>query len=406
MKTVGIIFSKELRRVLFDKKMVFSLYILPIIIMALIYGVMGNMMSKMNDDIENHESKVVIYNCPESFDAFVKEANKAADVKAKITKIDSEKKFKKTKQKIIDGDVDYMIAFDENFEEVVMTYQSGDALPQVKTFYNPSEDYSSSARGIFASYIESYRIALLSARYGDAQAIQVFTVDSDNPDNILQDENKAGGKMLGTMLPYMICILLFAGMMSLGTDTIAGEKERGTLATMLVAPIKRSHIVYGKLLALMVLSAISALVYGASMIVAMPKFMEMMEETGASFHITPVQALLLLAIIVSLVFVYVAIVAACSVLAKNMKEASTYVMPAYMVVIVCGMMTMFVAGDTPTTSYYIPLYGSSMALRNILTMDITNVQALITVGINLVCGIVLAAVVTKLFDNERIMFDA
>jgi sodium transport system permease protein len=70
------------------------------------------------------------------------------------------------------------------------------------------------------------------------------------------------------------------------------------------------------------------------------------------------------------------------------------------------MMTMFVTGDTPAYSYFIPLYGSTMALRNILTQEITNGQLLGTIGVNLLLGMLLAAVVAKAFDNERVMFDA
>ncbi len=77
------------------------------------------------------------------------------------------------------------------------------------------------------------------------QSLTVFTVNSDNPDMVIQDEQKAGGKALGMMLPYFVTILLFAGAMGLGTDMVAGEKERGTMASMLVAPIKRSSIVLG-----------------------------------------------------------------------------------------------------------------------------------------------------------------
>lgn len=209
--------------------------------------------------------------------------------------------------------------------------------------------------------------------------------------------------MLGTFLPYMISMLLFAGVMSLGVDAIAGEKERGTMATMLVAPVKRSHIVYGKLLALMVLSALSALVYGSSMVLSFPTYAKTMNASGASLQLSAGQIVLLLLLIVSLVFVYVAIISAGAVFARSVKEASSYISPVYMLVIVMGMMTMFVTGDTPTTSYLIPIYGSSMAMRNILMQEISNGQVMLTIGVNLIVGVLIAAVVTKVFDDERIM---
>ncbi|MDD5948729.1 MAG: ABC transporter permease [Lachnospiraceae bacterium] len=402
MKTIGTIFRKELRRVLFDKKMLMALFVMPVVIMLIIYGIMGLMVQNMQEDIESHRAQVMVYRAPQSWQDYLG----ALDIKdsAEITYTEEKKEFEQAKEDIRSGDLDFLIEFPEGFMNQVSEYQTGDAIPQVKTFYNPSEDYSSSAKSIFYEYLENYRSTLLYQRLGNLDDIQVFTVDSDNAQNVIQDEDKAGGKMLGMILPYMICMLLFAGVMSLGTDAIAGEKERGTMATMLVAPVKRSHIVYGKLLALMVLAALSALVYGISMLLSFPTFVKAMNENGMEFHISVSQTVLMLLLIVSLVFVYVAIITVCAVFAKNMKEASSYVMPAYMVVIVTGMMTMFVSGDTPVTSYFIPLYGSTMALRNILTQEITNVQVLYAIAVNLVLGALLAGVVTKAFDNERVMY--
>lgn len=422
MKTIKVVFCKELRRVLFDKKMLFGLFVLPILLMAVIFGVMVMMVMNMQADIEAHQPKVVIVNAPEDFQSFLSGQKTEAELvyqqwedEALEKKDDSKTGVQKVKNEILEGDTDLMIFFPEDFSEQILVLEaeklyddSGSpvSVPQVKTYYNPSEDYSESAKQSFDDLLEDYRLMLLEQRVGSLDKVQVFTVDSDNEEQVIQDDDKAGGKMLGAMLPYMICMLLFAGVMSFGADAFAGEKERGTLATLLVAPVKRSHIVYGKLLALMVLAALSALDYGISMLVSLPFMAISMGGSGVSFHISFLQGCLLLAIIVSLVFVYVAIIGTCAVFAKNMKEASTFLTPAYLLVIVMGMMTMFVTGDTPTRSYLVPLYGSSMALRNVLTQEISTPQALLTIGANLVIGAVLAAIMSKAFDSERIMFDA
>lgn len=422
MKTIKVVFCKELRRVLFDKKMLFGLFVLPILLMAVIFGVMVMMVMNMQADIEAHQPKVVIVNAPEDFQSFLSGQKTEAELvyqqwedEALEKKDDSKTGVQKVKKEILEGDTDLMIFFPEDFSEQILVLEaeklyddssSPVSVPQVKTYYNPSEDYSESAKQSFDDLLEDYRLMLLEQRVGSLDKVQVFTVDSDNEEQVIQDDDKAGGKMLGAMLPYMICMLLFAGVMSFGADAFAGEKERGTLATLLVAPVKRSHIVYGKLLALMVLAALSALDYGISMLVSLPFMAISMGGSGVSFHISFLQGCLLLAIIVSLVFVYVAIIGTCAVFAKNMKEASTFLTPAYLLVIVMGMMTMFVTGDTPTRSYLVPLYGSSMALRNVLTQEISTPQALLTIGANLVIGMILAAIMSKAFDSERIMFDA
>jgi len=122
---------------------------------------------------------------------------------------------------------------------------------------------------------------------GDLEQIAVFTVNSDNDKMVIQDEQKASGKALGMMLPYFITILLFAGAMGIGTDMIAGEKERGTMASLLVAPIKRSSIVLGKVFALMALSGISSVIYVGAMVAFMPLMSKsMLGTSGENLNIS------------------------------------------------------------------------------------------------------------------------
>lgn len=196
---------------------------------------------------------------------------KAYNEKMDLRTVDDEQK---VTEEIRDGSADLWIAFPQDFLEQIEVYKTGDEIPQIKVYYNPSEEYSQAAyEGVAGGCLEVYRQALLSERVGDMQSLTVFTVNSDNPDMVIQDEQKAGGKALGMMLPYFVTILLFAGAMGLGTDMVAGEKERGTMASMLVAPIKRSSIVLGKVFALMIISGISSVVYVAVMVGFLPQMM-------------------------------------------------------------------------------------------------------------------------------------
>lgn len=397
-----LVFKKELDRVFGDRKLIFSLFILPIILMVGIYSLIGDLSTKMQEDVNEHSSIVYVQNAPEDF----KSALDQLGLEIKYENTDSVDLPKNVSDKILDGTVDIAIVFDNNFMTDVETYTNGSQIPDVKTFYNPSEDYSSVAKATVNEVLESYRLHLLEERTGSLDSVQIFTIDKSNEHAIIQDEQKASAKVVATILPYLITLLLFAGAMGLGTDMFAGEKERGTMAAMLVLPIKRSTIVYGKLFALMVLSGLSALVYVVSLLITMPLTGKSISDESLSFTMNASQIVMLLALIVTLVFVYVALISITAVFAKDVKTASTYVMPAYMLVIVCGMMTMFVTGETQTPQYLIPVYGSSMALRNIITQEITTVQCILAITSNIVTGGVLAFIVTKAFNNEKIMFNA
>ncbi len=285
-------------------------------------------------------------------------------------------------------------------------YQTGDEVVQVKTYYNPSEDYSRAAYDMISTgVLEMYRQALLAERVDDMQKLTVFTVNSDNPDMVIQDEQKAGGKVLGMMLPYFVTILLFAGAMGIGTDMVAGEKERGTMASLLVSPIKRSSIVLGKVFALMIISGVSSIIYVAAMVIFMPQMLGGVsgEDLGISLTFSGHQIVMLALLLVAIAFLYSAVIVLVSVFAKTVKEASSYVMPMYMLVLVLGIMTMFTTNTPKDWFYMIPVYNTSLALQGILTQEVTYAQYGMTLGVTLVLGAVLVGVITKAFQSEKVM---
>ncbi|RZT01127.1 ABC transporter permease [Cuneatibacter caecimuris] len=403
MNNIKIVFNKEMRRVFRDPKMIFSLFLLPVIILIGIYSLIGYLAKAEASDQEQHKSVISVQNAPADLESALSDFFGSAQV----TWLDSQADITAAKQQIYDGTSDLLVIFPENFLQQVEDYEAGSSIPEVLTFYNPSQNYSTSARENFVAQMTSvYEKNLLKQRFGDLNALTAFTIDQNNPGSVIQDEQKASGKLLATMLPYMITLLLFAGTMSLGTDTIAGEKERGTMASMLVTPAKRSEIVLGKLLSLTVLSLLSALVYLVALIVALPQAMSFGEEMA--FSITGSQIAMLAAVILSLAFLYVALVAVVAVFAKSVKEASAYVTPIYLLVIVAGIFTMISPGSgvKDTVYYLIPVYNCSVAMGEVFTMDLTITHFLLTFFSTLAYGGILTAVIAKAFGSEKVMFNA
>lgn len=395
MKTI---YKKELARIFKDKKMIFSVFLLPVLIMVGIMALVGNLATRQVEDIENHRSIVYMLNEPDSFSAFLE----AADLNMEVNTIKTDGERENVMDLLRNGDADLLIEFPENFDSMIQEYQTGDEVPQIKTYYNPSEDYSSSAYELISNQtLEAYRQTLLSQRVADMNGLQIFTVNSDNKDMIVQDDQKASGKALGMMLPYFITILLFAGAMGIGTDMIAGEKERGTMASLLVTPVKRKSIVLGKVFALMTISGISSVIYIVVMGATFPKILG--GDSGLDIEITPEQIVMIGILLVAIAFLYSAIVILISVFARDLKEASTYITPAYMVVLVIGMMTMFTTSEAGMKDYLIPFYNTALALKGILTSEVTMAQYSVTLVMTLVLGGILTAVIAKAFESEKVM---
>lgn len=399
MKGMGEIFKKEIVRVFKDPKMVLSVFVLPVALMIGLLYLMGNVMTNMEDDIEAHKSIIYIENQPKSFQQFLNEYDIEGDIRPM-------KKLDEIKKEIRNGAADIFLAFPKEFDEQIQTYQEGNEVPVIQTYYNPSEEYSSAARNDFMVILEEYRNTLLAGRVGNLEQLLIFTVDSDSEEVILQDDKKAEGKALGTMLPYFVTLMLFAGAMSIGTDMIAGEKERGTMASLLVSPVKRSAIIFGKVFALMTISGLASVVSTMAIIVCMPLVSKSMfgeSVSGVGMKLDAEQIWMLGTLLVAVAFLYATIIALVSVFAKTVKEANSYVMPVYILVLAIGIMTMYMTGEPSKASYYIPIYNSAIVLKGIFVHEVTGIQFLITLMTTLVSGLILTGIIAKAFDSEKVM---
>ena len=405
MYGIKAIVSKELRRVFKDKKMIMSLFVLPVILVVGLFSLIGMLVKGQMDDVQEHEPVVYIMNAPDSFLSFAQTAGLTG-----YTVIDGDaKQAEDAKAGLYDALTDLVIVFPDGFEaQVTKGIDALDSIqtPSVELFYNPSEDYSAQAREVYMAYFDSYRQMLLGSRFGNYAAVEMFGIN----DNLIQDEDKAAGKMLGTMLPYFITMLIFASAMSLGVDMIAGEKERGTLAAMLLSPIKREQIVLGKVFSLSILAVMSAAVYIISMLIAFPMMMKNVGDgdvlSGMSVNFTGAQIAQIVILMIGVVLLYVSIICMVAVFARNVKEASSYISPVYILVIVAGMITMYSSADGVLYKYLIPVYGSSMAFKDILTREITMPDFLATTISTYAVAAILVCIMTKAFNSEKVMFNA
>lgn len=385
--------------------MVFSLFILPIILIAGIYGVMFFLIGKEKSSINEHVSEVYVQNMPDNFSELM-----AGHTDCKINTIPAGESVESYKDGLLDGTYDLVVVFPENFYENFKNADAGSALPDIKTFYNPSENNSGEARTRFTgTYLEEYKQILLKERFGSLDYAMVFSVDADNPDMIVQDKDKATGKILGSIIPYLITILIFAGAMGLGVDTIAGEKERGTIANLLISPIKRVDIIMGKIVSLAIVSVLSAAVYvisfiGSAVVLSgMGGMGEMVN--GLSLNFTTVQIIQFVVLLLGLVLLYVGIIGFVSLLAKNVKEAQSFIMPVYIIVMFAGMITMY-SGDVTSGSYMIPVYNTSAAFKGIFERTITMNQYLTSTIITYVFAGVMVCLMAKAMNSEKIMLNA
>jgi len=405
MKNILTIFKKEFYRVMSDRRLIFTAIILPGLAIYLMYSILGNAATGMETDIDSHKMIIYTENMPTEFRNVV---NLQFDDNPEFHDI-SESTFDEVSLMIKDGDVDIFLSFEENFMDRLDEYeQAGYSLPNIQTYYNNSERYSSASLNKVNQFINAFMFMEGLERYGEAYTILSMNADTDGFPTSIEYENKGIGQGFAMLLPMLIVMFLFSGAMSIGPDSIAGEKERGTIATLLITPVKRSQIAIGKVFSLSLISLMSAT---SSFIGVMFSIGNLVNMGDAAGDINPLDIytitdfLMLFAVILGTVMVVVGLISVISAYAKSIKEAGMLIMPFYFISIFVGISTMF-SGEASQSlvSYLIPIYSSVNMIIAILTFEVVGTHFLIMVLSSLGYLVLLIFVLNKLFQSEKIMF--
>lgn len=397
-KRLFTVIKKELKRIFTDRRLIFTVIILPALSIFVMYSLMGNVLSTKIDDVELNVPTIVVVDAPNSFKSFVE-----FDDSYEFNYV--EESSEAYKDQILEGEIDIYMIFDKAFDVKAMAYER----PNIVRYYNGIEDYSLEARYNIDKTLSSYESLLLGERIGNSEHVEVFDINKDIDDAKIQDDKKATGKGLAILFPMLISIFLFSGAMSVGPDMIAGEKERGTMATLLVTPVKRETLAMGKVISLGIVAIVTSASSFLGIIASMPSAGDMFARDGidmATLQFSGSDYLSLFAIMITLVSVYVAVICMVSIVSKTIKEANTYMAPIYMVVMISGFSTMYTTGEMALWKFSIPVYGSVIALKKLFAFELTTNMVLLTCASSIVVAGILIYVIKILFNSEKVMFNA
>ena len=236
----------------------------------------------------------------------------------------------------------------------------------------------------------------------ETSLVNKFDINRGQTNYDLADEQDLAGMTFAMMMPMLIMMFLFSGCMAVAPESIAGEKERGTIATILVTPLKRSELALGKIFSLSIIALLSGLSSTVGVLLSLPKLMGGMEIDAGVYGITEYG--LLGIIVLSSVLLLIALISIISAYAKSIKEAQTLIMPLMIVVLMVGVSAMFGTMQENSFLYLIPIYGSVQSMGSIFLFQVNTVNLLITVISNFIYTALLIVVLTKMFNSERIIF--
>ena len=380
------IFRKELARFFGDKRTALATILLPGLLIFAVYTFMGSALSSQFSVDEDFVPAVQAVNPPDSISALARQAGldiqPAQDVEAAKSLIQEEA-------------LDLLAVFPPDFDGQVSGYDvtSGAPAPAVELYYNSASVNSSAAYEQMAALLEGYETSLSNK----------FDVNPGDGTYDLATQADTAGTLMSSMMPMLLMIFLFSGCMAAAPESIAGEKERGTIATLLITPLRRRDLALGKICALSIIALLSGLSSTIGTLLSMPTLMQMEGGVGAAY--TPVHYLALCLIILSTVLFIVACISLISAFAKTIKEAQTYVTPLMILAMVVGVTAMFGGGASPHLwAYLIPFYNSVQAMAGLFALELNWTHLLLTVGCNLAYTALGVWGLTRMFNSEKVMF--
>ena len=394
--TIITILKKELKRFFSDKRMAFTTIFMPGIMIFIMYSFMGDAISGMVSVDDEYVYKIESTYMPESIRTLMDGAGIAGGIKD----VDAEAG-EAAKEKISrnEDELDLYIVFPENFENDIAAYDSasGNKAPEVQVYYNSASTESQTVYKIFTEMMDSYESAMTNK----------FDINHDeNVKYDLANEKDAAASVFSSLLPMLLLMFVFSACMAIGPESISGEKERGTIATLLVTPAKRSHIALGKIIALSIIALLSGMSSTIGTLLSLPKLANV-ENTGMETNVYGITEYLMLALIMlSTTLLIVTLISIISAFAKSTKEAGTYITPLMIVVMLVSLSGMFVDGSKTELFYYlIPVYNSVQSMTGIFSFDILPSGMAASVASNIVYAGIGVFILTRMFNNEKIMFN-
>lgn len=213
----------------------------------------------------------------------------------------------------------------------------------------------------------------------------------------------------GSMLGYLLLLLMFSGGMYPVIDMTAGEKERRTLESFLSTPAGRNEIVVGKMLAAMSAILLTAILTLASTVISIRSN----RGTGRSaearqlFSTIPLDAHTLAVILLTIVPVCIlaaAVMIAIAMLARSFKEGQSYLTPLIRLVVFPAMLGGLPNLELTPALCLIPIFNASQLIRGILLGDFSTVAFAITLGANLLYAAIALVIARNRFENENVLF--
>lgn len=399
LRNVGIVYRKELTEALRDRRTLFTMFVLPLIFFPMLSVGLGSMIATIIGKAKQESPRVMIKGGEDS-------PTVVAGLK-KVEKIQIVPLEADWKNQIVNKQTPVVVEIPPGFEKDLEEQKD-----LTVTVYDYDGDLKSElAREKIDKYLNDYRESLVKSRL-TARNIPVTLLKpfEFNKQNVAPPEKSGGALFFGGFIAYMVVFLCLNGGMHPAMDLTAGEKERGTMETILSSPISRTHLVLGKFLLVFTTALFTAALSVISMAISFALANAFRTtpiqagESGASLHIGVGAALSVFIMAVPLAVLFSSVLITIATFAKSYKEAQTYITPLVFLTIIPAIMAIIPGIELTPKLAIIPVLNVSLLCKELVIGTYHwNYIAIIFTSTCLYAAVALFLAV-KMFQRESVLF--
>ena len=400
VRNIGIVYRKELTEALRDRRTLITTFLVPLLMIPILSAGFTGVMSAVIGNAKKEKPKVMVIGGADS-PAVLDSLSKYPKIKIVPTTPD-------WKNQIIEKDIRAAVEIPSGFQENIGKGQAG----AVKIYIYGGELKSALAAENIESYLKEYRDGIvterLEANHLPAVLLKPFEVKQQN----VAPPEKVAGAVLGGIIAYLVIFMCLNGGMHPAIDLTAGEKERGTMETILSSPVSRTHLVLGKFLLVLTASLITAALLMVSMGVSFTLLqkshaLDQMAEEGEpppqlTLGLSAVASVFIMA--VPLAVLFSAGLITISLFAKSYKEAQSYISPLMFLVVIPAVAAMLPGVDLSPKLAIVPLLNVSLLCKELVTGEYHWNYIVLIFASTCVYAAGALYLAVKMFQRESVLF--
>jgi len=371
MKIIVAIFKKELTDVLRDKRTLFFMIVIPVIVMPLIF--IGSIKFQEYQSKKSDEKILNIGLINKTSDSQIRDYLLDQKGVYLVEDIDLDSLELGIKNDSLQGG----LYIHKNFINDI----SANAMGKVEVYYK-SSDLMSKAKNRINNALDIYKNEVVSER------LSQFNVDKDllEPLDIINKDistkKETIGKAVGGLIPYMLVIFIFLGAMYPAIDLGAGEKERGSLETLLSSPATKFEITVGKLMVVSLAGMVSGLISVIGISVPF-YFIGNIPDQIKSTVIEIISPFIIVSVIILMIPIaifFASLLLSISFYARSFKEAQSLMGPLNIIIIVPLMLTLGPGIEIDHITALIPLINVGLLTKEILAGSVQPIYFIETLS--------------------------